>query len=189
MISMIRNTATKFGSFSKVMHWSMAGMIFALIIIGIYMGDLPRVTDEEKQFVSQLYAIHKSFGVFAMLFMAIRLAWITVVSPNPPLPALFTGRERILIEAIKTALYLMMIMLPLSGYLMSNANGHTVTIFGLFELPMVISQGQTSYNLLQAIHMIGGWLMLLIILAHVAGVIKHYLEDEGTEKDVLQRML
>ncbi len=189
MTSMIRNTATEFGSFSKVMHWLMAVIIFTLIIFGIYMADLPRVTNEEEMLVFQLYGIHKSFGVIVMLLVFLRFVWMKTISPNPPLPAVFVGKERMIVEVTKILLYLMMVVLPLSGFLMSNANGHPITLFGLFELPVVISANKALHSFLHAIHMLGGWLMFLVISMHMAGVLKHHLEDEGTEKDVLQRML
>ncbi len=186
---MIRNTPTEYGSFIKVIHWLTAAIILVLIMVGIYMADLPRVTEEEKQSVMQLYGMHKSFGVVVMLLVVLRLGWL-LVNPSPALPAVFEGKERLLVESLKKLLYLLMIMLPISGYLMSNAGGHPIMLFGLFELPALIGEDKAIGGVAKAMHMLGGWAMLLVVLVHTAGALKHrLLEEKGSEKDILQRML
>jgi cytochrome b561 len=185
---MMRNSTTEYGTFSKVMHWMMATIIIILIAVGIYMTDLPRDTDEQKQFVFQIYGMHKTFGVIALLLIAVRLVWLKV-SPNPPLPAVFEGKERMLIEGLKKLLYLMMVLMPLSGYLMSNAGGHPIKFFGLFELPALIGENKAFGGIVHEMHEIGGWIMLFVILLHVAGAVKHWLKEKGSERDILQRML
>lgn len=185
---MIRNTATEYGSFIKVIHWLMAAIILTLILVGIYMADLPKVTDEEKQFAMTFYGMHKSFGVVIMLLVIMRLIWL-LVNPNPPLPAVFEDKERLLVEGLKKLLYLMMFLMPISGYLMSNAGGHPIMFFGLFELPALIGEDKAIGGVIKAMHMLGGWAMLLVVLVHLAGALKHRLLEKGSEKDILQRML
>jgi cytochrome b561 len=186
---MIQGGSTTFSKFSKMMHWLLAAIIFFLIIIGIYMGDLPRVTDDEKLFVHQLYEIHNSIGVVVLLLVALRIGLKKAIGPQPQLPAAFVGKERLVIQSVKKLLLLFMLLLPINGYLVSNSNGDPINFLGLFYLPTLINQSEPLNGILSAVHMIGGWLMLLLILAHVAIVFKHWLEDEGTEKDILQRML
>ena len=186
---MIRNTATEYGSFIKVIHWLMAAIILTLIMVGIYMADLPRVTEEEKQFAMQLYGMHKSFGVVIMLLVVMRVVWL-LANPNLPLPAVFNGKERLLVESLKKLLYLMMFLMPISGYLMANAGGHPIMFFGLFELPALIGENKAVGGVIKVLHMLGGWAMLLVVLVHMAGALKHrLLEEKGSEKDILRRML
>ncbi len=185
---MIRNSSTEYGAFSKVMHWLMAGIILPLIMVGIYMADLPMVTDAEKQFALMLYGAHKSFGVVMLLLVAIRLVWMTLNS-TPPLPAVFDEIERKLVEGLKRLLYLMMIIMPVSGYLMSSAHGHPIELFGLFKLPALIGKNESVFGFLHGMHMIIGWLMLMAVMAHVAGALKHRFLETVSGKDILQRML
>ena len=185
---MIRNSTTEYGTFSKVMHWLMATIIIGLIAVGIYMADLPRDTEEQKQFMFQLYGMHKSFGVIALLLIVMRLVWLKI-NPNPTLPAVFENKERLLIEGLKKLLYLLMVLLPLSGYLMSNAGGHPIQFFGLFELPAIIGKSKAFGGFVHEMHEIGGWIILFVVLAHVAGALKHRFMEKGSERDILQRML
>lgn len=186
---MIHRSSTEFSSFAKSMHWLMAAIIFVLIILGIYMGDLPTVTAEEKQLFQQLHAIHQSVGIAVILLVAIRTIRMLTAGPQPQLPAVFVGKERMLIRSIKQLLHIMMLLLPLNGYLMANADGDSILFLGLFELPALVGKSESLYTALYAIHMIGGWLTLLAILAHSATMFKYWLEHAGTEKDLLRRML
>jgi cytochrome b561 len=167
----------------------MAAIIFILIIMGIYMGDLPRVTAEEEQFFQLLYTIHQSIGIVVILFVSIRIIGMLTAGPNPKLPEVFVGKERMLILGIKKLLHILMTLLPVNGYLMSNANGDSIMFFWLFELPALIGKSKSLYDALYTIHMIGGWLMLVIVVTHIAIIFKYWLENEGTEKDILRRML
>lgn len=185
---MSNNSATEYATFSKVMHWLMAAIIITLIAVGIYMADLPRDTEAQKQYAFQFYGMHKSFGVVALLLIAIRLMWVRI-NPNPPLPAAFDAKERMVVEGLKKLLYLMMIVLPVSGYLMSNAGGFPIHFFGLFELPAVIGKSKEFGGIVHEMHEIGGWVILLLVLAHMAGAIKHRLQEKGSERDILKRML
>jgi cytochrome b561 len=186
---MTHSRPTEFSTFSKTVHWLLAAIIFILIIMGIYMGDLPTVTAEEERFFLQLYTIHQSIGIVVILLVAIKITRMLITGPQPQLPAVFAGKERMLIRSIKKLLRILMLLLPLNGYLMSNANGDSIVFFWLFELPALVGKSESLYTALYAIHMIGGWLMLLVILAHVAIIFKYWLENEGTEKDIIRRML
>ncbi len=185
---MLKNSATEYGSMAKTLHWLMAAIILTLIGVGIYMADLPKETAEQKQYAFQLYDLHKSFGVLALVLIIVRLAWLAV-SPAPALPASFEPKEKAVVKALQGLLYLLMIILPVSGYLMSNAGGHPIHFFGLFEMPAIVGESKSVGGFTHEVHEIGGWTILVIIVLHMAGVIKHRLKDKGGEKDILKRML
>lgn len=185
---MLKNSATEYGTFSRLVHWLMAAIILTLIGVGIYMADLPRDTEAQKQYAFQFYGMHKSFGVIIILLVALRLVWLRI-SPNPALPAVFEGKERLLIESLKKLLYLMMIVVPVSGYLMSNAGGHPIKFFGLFELPALIGKSKAIGGVMHEVHEIAGFTILFVVLLHMAGAIKHRLKEKGSARDILQRIL
>lgn len=185
---MLKNSATEYGSMAKSLHWLMAAIILTLIGVGIYMADLPRDTAEQKQYAFQFYDLHKSFGVVALLLIVLRLVWIGI-SPAPQLPAVFAPKERAMVKALQGLLYLLMIVLPVSGYLMSNAGGHPIHVFGLFEMPAIVGESKALGGFAHEVHEYGGWAMLIIIVLHMAGAIKHRVKDKGGESDILKRML
>lgn len=185
---MLKNSTTDYGVVSKTLHWLMAAIILVLFFVGIYMAELPKETAEEKQYAFQFYNLHKSFGVVALLLIVLRLAWLRI-SPAPQLPAAFAPKERVVVKALQGLLYLLMLVLPISGYVMSNAAGKPVNFFGMGELPALIGESKAIAGIAHEIHEIMGLAILVMIVLHAAGAIKHRLKDKGGETDILKRML
>lgn len=184
----IKNSATEYGTLSKALHWLMAAIIITLIAVGLYMADLPDETAEQRQYAFQFFAMHKSFGVVALLLIIVRLVWVRL-SPPPALPAVFAPKEQRLVKLLQGVLYLLMLLLPLSGYLMSNAGGYPINFFGLGELPALVGKSKALGGFAHEAHEIMGIAMIFVILLHVAGAVKHRLKDKGGESDILNRML
>ena len=184
----LKNSASAYGLVSKGLHWLMALIIITLIAVGIYMAELPKETEEQKQYAFQFYGLHKSFGVVAMLLIIARLAWLRI-SPAPALPAVFDSKEQRITKGVQGLLYLLMLALPISGYLMSNAGGYPIHFFGLGELPALIGKSEAIGGFTHEAHEIMGFGMIVLLLLHVAGALKHRLKDKGGESDILKRML
>jgi len=142
-------------------------VFIGLIALGIYMHELE---DSPEKF--ELYALHKSLGVGIFLLMLLRLVWLKF-SPNPE--QLSKNKfEHILGHAVKGILYLAMLMLPISGWLMSNSAGYDVSFFGLFTLPNIVGENETIHAITKTMHGTFGPLMILIVLLHIAGAMKHH---------------
>jgi cytochrome b561 len=184
----LHNSPNEFGLLSKALHWLMALIIITLIAVGIYMADLPRDTQEQKEYAFQFISLHKSFGVLALVLIIVRLLWLRL-SPAPTLPDAFAGGERKLIKGLQGLLYLLMILLPLSGYLMSNAGGYPIHFFGFGELPALIGKSKEFGEFAHEAHELMGFGMLLVVVLHAVGALKHRLKDKGGETDILKRML
>ncbi|MDH5783995.1 MAG: cytochrome b [Chromatiales bacterium] len=184
----LKNNATSYGSLSKLLHWVMAAIIITLIAVGIYMAGLPKETMEQKQYAFQFYGLHKSFGVVILVLIFVRLVWIRV-SPPPALPAVFDAKEQKVVKLLQALLYLLMVALPLSGYIMSNAGGYPINFFGLGELPALVGESKKLGGIAHEAHEIMGFAILALIVLHMAGAIKHRLKDKGGESDILKRML
>lgn len=184
----LANSSTEYGLLSKTIHWLMALMIITLIGVGIYMAGLPKETAEQKQYAFQFYGLHKSFGVLAMVLIVVRLVWIRL-SPAPALPAVFSAKEQRVTNLVKAFLYILMLLVPLSGYLMSNAGGFPIHFFGLGELPTIIGKSKEIGGIAHEAHEIMGFALLALLLLHIAGAVKHRVKDKGGESDILKRML
>jgi cytochrome b561 len=95
--------------------------------------------------------------------------------------------EKILAKFVHFALYFLMFLTPLSGYLMSNSYGFAVKLFSL-EMPNLISTNYQVAKIFSDIHTIFSYTLLFLISLHIAGVIKHLFFDKA-ENNVLKRML
>lgn len=178
---MIENTSESYGGVAKALHWIVALMIVALLAVGLYMSDL-----ESSPFKFQLYGMHKAFGVVVLGLMIVRLFWRVVISPAPGAMPTHALWERALSRGVHYAFYLTLIAMPLSGWLMSSAAGHPVSMFGLFPMPDLVGPDKALAGFMHEAHEILGNVIIALIALHVAGVLKHLVLDrDGT----LLRML
>lgn len=168
----------------RLLHWFMAVTMIALIFIGSYMHDIP--ADAANKLT--MYPLHKSFGVLIMILFFFRF-YTRLNSPLPPLPAGIKVWEAKLSHIIHIALYVSMIALPITGYLMSSTYkySHGIDFFGL-TLPDVLPKDDAMFNLFHSLHDKIGVLVLILVALHVAGALKHRF-FESKENDVLNRII
>lgn len=181
---MLFNSLERYGLISKTLHWLLAIMILSMIGLGVYMTDLAK-TDPLRP---QLFGLHKAIGVTILMLVFVRIGWLFVSAPPPP-PKALQRFEIVLAKAVIGMLYLLMLCIPIVGYLMSNAFGKPISYFGLFELPALIGKNPELGEALETAHMVLGYIIVAMVALHAAGAIKHRLFNSNPQADVLRRML
>jgi cytochrome b561 len=177
------NPPQKYHLTSRILHWSMAAIILGLLGIGIYMTEfLPK--EASNRF--QIYDLHKSFGVIILLLIFVRII-NRILQAVPALPSGLPKYEKLLSHLVHIALYILMILVPLSGYLMSNSFGFPVHLFTI-QMPFIISTNQQLGRLFAKTHEVFAFSLLALVILHFIGAIKHRFFDRP-ENDVLNRML
>ncbi|WP_067515866.1 cytochrome b [Endozoicomonas ascidiicola] len=166
----------------RLMHWVASLMILALIGVGWYMTGL----DRSVSYKFDLYHWHKSFGVLVLFLFVARLV-MRHLSKVPELPATMPSHEKKLGSLIHVLLYLLMLAVPLSGYLMSSAGGRDVPLFNLV-MPSLMEKNEELAGVFHEIHVLIPYIMLGIIALHILGALKHRFFDKP-EHDVLKRMM
>ncbi len=83
-------------------------------------------------------------------------------------------------------LYLLMLAVPLSGWVMSSAGGFPVVYFGVFQLPDLVAKDKELFELMKSVHFGLNKALLALVVLHVAAAIKHHYVDRD---DVLARMV
>ena len=172
--------ATHYTRTAKTLHWLMAILFFGLLALGFYMHDLP--LSPEKL---QLYSWHKWAGVTAFLLVGFRLFWRITHRP-PSLPASMPHLMQFAAHAGHFLLYVLMVAIPLSGWLMSSAKGFQTVWFGVLPIPDLLDKNKELGSLLQTIHMALNLLLVTVIVGHIGAALKHHLIDKD---DILKRML
>lgn len=162
------------------LHWIIALLIFANFPLGVYMHDLPLSPDKLR-----LFSWHKWIGVTAFVLAVLRVSWRSTHVP-PPLPANMPSWEKLAAQAVHYLLYLLILAIPLSGWLMSSAKGVQTVWFGVLPLPDLVSKNKELGDALQKVHESLNFLMLGLLLAHVGGALKHHFIERD---DTLIRML
>jgi len=162
------------------LHWLIALIIFGAFPLGLYMHDLPLSPHK-----LQLFSYHKWAGITVLLLAVLRLLWRLTHRPPPLLPGMPRWQE-IAAQAVHHGLYLMVLVVPLSGWLMSSALGFPVVWFGVLQLPDLIGKDKALGETLKLVHEWLNYGMAAMVAAHVAGALKHQLIDRDA---TLARML
>ena len=171
---------THYTATAKGLHWLMALLIFGLLALGFYMQDLP-LSPEKLQF----YSWHKWAGVTVFALVWLRLLWRVTHRP-PAYPISMSGLQQALAHTGHLVLYVLMIVIPLSGWLMSSAKGVQTVWFGVLPLPDLIARDKELGKQLAELHSALNIGLLLLIGGHAAAALFHHLVRKD---DILRRML
>jgi cytochrome b561 len=162
------------------LHWWIALLIFIAFPLGFYMHDLPFSPTKLK-----LYSWHKWVGVTVFLFVVVRIYWRLHHSP-PVLPDNIASWQKFATHLAHGLLYLLMVAIPLSGWLMSSAKGFQTVLFGVLPIPDLLGKDKELGNLLAIVHKTLNFSLLALVTLHVLAALKHHFIDHDM---VLRRML
>jgi cytochrome b561 len=161
------------------LHWLVALLIFVAFPLGVYMHELPLSPDKLR-----LYSYHKWIGVTVFLLVAIRLGWRLTHTP-PALPDNMAAWQRRASAVAHGLLYALMVVIPLSGWLMSSAKGFQTVWFGVLPLPDLVDKNRELGDLLATVHQALNFTLLALVILHVGAALKHHFIER---RPFLQRM-
>jgi len=183
-------TPGRYTRIAMLLHWLVAVLIMANVVLIYAVDYLPDGS------VRPAIDTHKSIGVTVLGLVLLRVLWRLGHRP-PPIPAAYPHWERVAAHSVHGVLYLIMIALPLSGWLHDSAwNGaalHPMRWFGLFEWPRIAifngysaAQRNVLHEQLGTLHTWCGYILYALLAAHIIGALKHQWLDRHAE---LQRIL
>ena len=167
----------QYSSKQKWIHWSstlliviVTFLLFAKVTMSNILGGMPVV-----------YLLHKSLGVVVWLLTV----WRIIVIREQGVPDVLPKEQklqRILSKSTQGFIYLLLFIVPLSGYLMS---GRDLNVFGLISIP-AIDMSNNLHQMFHSMHLISAYALAILVIIHILGALYHYfwLKDK-----VLQSML
>ena len=175
-VPMRRYTAT-----AQALHWVVAALMFAVIPLAWVMVNMARTAPSREW----MYTLHKSVGMTILMLVAVRLAW-RAWHPAPPLPGNLARWERSMAFASHWMLYIILVGMPVSGYVLSATGAVGVPYFDLFNFP-TLPKNQAVNDAARWVHAaVGQWLVYALIVLHVLATAWHAaIRRDG----VLDRML
>lgn len=177
----IKNTSQHFGILTKLFHWLIAISIIGLIWLGWYMVDL---TYYDKWYNRSL-EWHKALGMLVLGAALLKIGW-QLYSPTPKTLVNLKKWERLCANIAHMILIAMMVLIPVTGYLISTSNGKPIDVFGWFDIPALISKNKELRDLAIELHYYMAYATAILILGHVGAALKHQVfNKDGT----LLRML
>lgn len=169
--------AQRYNAGARALHWIIAVMIIANLITGLFHDAMKGIS---------VMPTHKAIGLTVLVLSVLRLVWRLMYKP-PPSPGYHTGFEVFVSKVMHGLLYVLMIAMPLSGWIMSSPGPRPLTWFGIFDWPkLAVVKDSPLAEFAHNFHGIGGWITLLLILGHVGAALRHhFILKDGT----LRRML
>ena len=172
-----RNTATSYGRVSRTLHWLTALLIFAAFPLGVVANRLPYDTSEALAFKAQLFSVHKTLGVAMFAVAMVRILWaVTETRPAPLHPQ--RRLETLAAETVHWALYLSLVIVPLSGW------AHHAAVAGFAPILWPFGQGlpfvpksEAVAGAASATHWLFTKILFAAVALHIAGALKHALVD------------
>ena len=177
---MLRNSISSYGWLTKGLHWTIAALIFGLIGLGWYMVDL---TYFDRWYNASL-SFHRALGLLVLVLGCALVCW-KIISASPAYPPSVGPLSRLAATAVHALLMLMMVLIPVTGYLISTSAGKAIDVFGWFEVPPLVDVNTAVRDLAIQVHYFSAYGTGVLALAHAAAAFKHqFIDHDG----ILARM-
>lgn len=160
--------STQFNPGRRFFHWTIVLLLLVQIPLAWHMIDLPLGPDKLSK-----YSLHKSIGMLLFSLAVCRLIW-ALLSSRPALPAETPLYEKILAKVSQGLLYIIVISMPVTGWLMSSAANVPVVIFGLVELPSLVQPDKAFMEGMQNAHEMQSLVLLTLVSLHILAALRHH---------------
>ncbi len=166
-MSIPMDRTARYSRVAIVFHWTIAVLVIANLAIGL-------LHESVLSGLVSAMGLHKSIGLTVLALTAARVAWRLAHRP-PPLPADLSAIERAAAHLTHWALYALLIVMPVTGWMMvSGAKRRALDWFGIVDVPYLpIAPDLAGVG--HEAHEVLGWLMLALVVLHVAAALRHYL--------------
>ena len=155
------------------MHWLLALLLVGMAAVGWYM-----MTIEHEPPGRQLIALHKSFGLVVLALVAVRLL-VRLANPPMALPGSVPPWQRRLSSVTQTVLYVLMLAIPLAGYVGASYSKAGVPFFGIATPQWAAPNHDLAENLFE-VHSTLVWVLVAAAALHVVGALKHrFIDKDG----------
>jgi len=158
---------------AKALHWLIALLIFVLFPLGWAMDDFTGV----QKF--QAFNLHKSLGITVLALMVLRVIW-RFFNSVPELPASMPERQRKAAHAAHALLYLATFLITFAGWALISTSSKPSVLFQVTNFPLLpwlsdlpADDKKAYHHLFEGAHGFLGWVLLALIVAHIAGALYH----------------
>ncbi|AUT60435.1 MULTISPECIES: cytochrome b [Paraburkholderia] len=172
---------SSYTSTAIALHWLIALLIVCGFALGWVMTDIPGFTPTKLKYFSW----HKWIGVTVFALVIIRILW-RATHATPPMPSHMPKWQRGIAHLTHFLLYVLMVVIPVSGYLYSSAANVPVVYLGLVPLPRLIAPDPHLKEVLKSVHIALNYTLLVLVVLHVLAALKHQILDRD---GLLSRMI
>ena len=174
--------ALRYVASSRWLHWIMAALMAVVIGAGIWIKFFEPASEPFKL---RLYNLHESLGVIVFALALVRLI-NRRRHPPPPLPPGTPAIIHFAADMTHMAIYALLLLMPVVGFLATNAWGFPLSVFGVLPMPVPVGKNEELAKLLSLLHFSGAIALVMLIGGHLMGVLYHtFVRRDG----LLRRMM
>ncbi len=164
---------------ARVMHWISALAIIGLFAVGLWMVEL--------SYYSEWYRTaphyHRSIGILLAIVTVARIVWKHITaSPKAEGKAYEVAAAKV----AHAVMYILLITIFITGYLISTSDGRGIEVFNWFTVPGAGELFPNQSDLAGEIHFYSAWAVILIAGLHALAALKHHFIDKD---NTLRKML
>ncbi len=153
---------------ARALHWITAALVLTTIPLGVVI-----VNEWGGPLQDPLYDLHRSIGALLILVIMVRLGY-RLTHPPLPLPDDIPPAQRLAARATHWALYGLLVVQPFVGWAATSAYGAQIVVFGLFELPPILSQDRALSDRLFVVHALIGAAIACLVAMHIGAALYHH---------------
>lgn len=169
---MTDRTGVRYPRAAMLLHWLIAAGVIAQWRIAV-AGENAATEEAGRAIMSN----HFSLGITLLALVLIRLA-VRMARPNPPLASHLAGWERWLAKTTHSLFYILLIVMPLAGWVAMSKFGRPVDVWGVFALPSLpLAEDPEGARAIFGAHAAAGIALLVLTAIHILGTLKHTLID------------
>ncbi len=158
---------------AKILHWAIAGLIFSEYFIGLTLN------------ITKWKWLHIQLGIIILFLVILRIIW-RVTSKYPKLDKGLSNFNRIVAKLMHELLYLLMILIPVTGVVLIVTKGTNLSILGINLPPLMAPLDHASRHQIKEFHyFLANGIIILAIIHFIAALYHHYIYKDN----VLKRML
>ena len=163
------NSATEFGTVTRVLHWVTAVLVLLALALGYWIASMDVTLSVLKYF-----GYHKTLGAVVLALVVFRIIWHRISAPPDPVSH-GIGWQDTLARAVHRAFYVLLLAMPVSGWVASSATGIDTVIFSRWTLPAIAPVSETWEEAGFLIHRTIAKGLVAVIGLHVGGALFHAL--------------
>ncbi|WP_405631735.1 cytochrome b [Pseudoalteromonas sp. Ld20] len=170
---MFKNTHSSYGLVTIVLHWLMALIVIGLFGLGLYMVELTYYDSWYRGSMD----LHKSIGITLAALLIFRLAWRVMSTQPKPVE----GSSKVVNKVAHFAhllIYMLLIGIVISGYLISTADGRAIEVFTLFSIPAIDLSVENQADIAGKVHYWAACSLIGLVTLHALGALKHHFIDK-----------
>ncbi|MGM0481185.1 MAG: cytochrome b [Pseudomonadota bacterium] len=170
---MLKNTGTRYGIIAIVIHWLTALVVVGLFALGWWMLTLT--------YYDEWYRLgpwwHKSFGITLFVITMLRVFWTLLnIKPKP----IGSQLERLGAKTGHLLLYLLLFTVMVSGFLISTADGSSISVFDVFSVPAIVTNIPEQADIAGKVHWYSALALVILAGGHGLAALKHHFINQDS---------